>query len=436
MVPPPIIYKLITPGLCFCLSLTTRALFAFLETSITALRLYKLKELARAKDSYEGLLQTLEKDPHKILITTLIISSVADVVTAALATYMMGVIFAYAHLSTGLGFSAGIGFASITIVIFGEIIPKSLAKGEGRGERIFESMLWLIAISYKLLSPLVNILIKISDGMVYNISGAPAFKTTGEWITSEKEIQFLIHYIHDKGLIEPSKTEMLQNIFEIGYTPVKDVMVPATDIVSLDINSSIPQALTIFSTYRFTRLPVYENEQDNIIGMVHLKDIFNVLHNKEVKILKDIVRSIMFIPEAVKVSELLRELRQQQVHIAIVLNEHGSITGLVTLEDVLEEIVGDISDEHEPTSSKIVPITPFEWLVDASINLEEIEEILGIILETEESVTLGGFLTERLQHVPKNGESVFYKEHLFHVKTATAKRVQQVLISKEKGKIT
>lgn len=421
--------QLMIPIICFFIALTIRALFAFLETSITALRLFKLKELAHATGRYELLFHTLEKDPHKVLITTLLVSSVADVTTAALATYIMQTIFAYYKFGSGLGFSVGIGVASIALVIFGEIIPKNLARGQGRTERIFPSMLWLVALVYNILYPIVAILIGFSDRIVYLINGKKS--SEGEqWIASEKEIQFMINYIHNKGLIEPEKTEMLQNIFEIGHTLIKEVMVPATDLISININTPIQEVLNVFSEFYFTRIPVYEGTPDNIIGMVHLKDVFGVLLNHEETSLKNLVRPILFIPESVKVNQLLRELRQKHMHIAIVLNEHGSVTGLVTLEDVLEEIVGEINDEHERATDKIEALADGSWLVDASIPLEEIEEVLGIIMDTEESTTLGGFLTELLQHLPKKDEEIVYKEYVFLIQKANEKRVRQVLVFK------
>lgn len=421
--------QLITPIICFFIALTIRAMFAFLETSITALRLFKLKELAHTTGRYELLFQTLEKDPHKVLITTLLVSSVADVTTAALATYIMEKVFAYYNFGSGLGFSVGIGVASIALVIFGEIIPKNLARGQGRGERLFTSMLWLISLMYSLLYPLVAILIGFSDRIVYLINGKKSVESD-QWIASEKEVQFMIKYIHDKGLLEPEKTEMLQNIFEIGHTLIKEVMVPATDLISISVEMPIKEVLNTFSEYYFTRLPVYEGTPDNIIGMVHLKDVFGVLLNHEETSLKNLVRPILFIPESVKVNQLLRELRQKHMHIAIVLNEHGSVTGLVTLEDVLEEIVGEISDEHEREIAKIQSLPDGSWSVDASIALEEIESILGIIIDSEESTTLGGFLTETLQHLPQKGEEITYKGYTFQIQKANEKRVQQVLICK------
>ena len=198
-----------------------------------------------------------------------------------------------------------------------------------------------------------------------------------EWVSSEREIQFLIDYIYGKGLIEEEKSEMLQNIFELGRTPVKEIMVPATDIVMVTSDSTIKDTLGIFADHPFTRLPVYEKKTDNIIGMVHLKDVFMLLSKNEDKPLQEIIRPILFIPETIKVNQMLREFRNKHMHIAMVINEHGSITGLITLEDVLEEIVGELRDELEPKTEHIVQLKQGGWLVDASTPLEDVTDLLA-----------------------------------------------------------
>ena len=427
---PAKLSQLVTPTIFFFISLIARAIFSFLETSITALRLFKLKKLAQTT-RYKTLLQTLEKSPHRVLITILIANSFADVTTAALATHIAETIFAHFNLSSSLGFTFGIAVASIAIVIFGEILPKNFAKGFG--ERVFKSLLWLINAIFYLLSPLATLLTQFSNSLIYKVVGKEAYEKGGEWITSEQEVRFLIDYIHEKGILELEKTEMLQNIFELGRTPIKEIMLPTTDIISVDVNKTINNTLAIFLKHRFTRLPVYQDKQDNIIGMVHQKDIFYLLSKQIDKPLADIVRPILFVPESMKVNQLLREFRQKHMHIAIVLNEHGIVTGLITLEDLLEEIVGEISDEHEPTTEKIIPLkNNGGWLVDASSTLEDLEEFLNISFESEDSVTLGGFLTEQLQHLPKKGERVLYKNHYFQIQKASPKRVRQVLIFTKK----
>ncbi|EKD48669.1 MAG: hypothetical protein ACD_64C00189G0001, partial [uncultured bacterium] len=383
----PLLTQLYPSLFFFFISLSIRATFAFIETRITALRLFNLKELeSTVGKRYEILFQALEQNPHRVLITILIISSFTDVTCAAFATNITETIFEHFHLSSGLGFSLGVGISGIMIILFGEILPKNIARV--RGEHMFTSVLWLINFVYYALYPLVTIMIKLSDAILYRTSDKSETEGSAQWGSSEREVRFLIDYIHAQGILEKEKTEMLRNIFDLGQIPVKDIMVPASDIISTDIETPIAKVLQLFSDHQFTRIPVYESKPDNIIGMVHQKDIFVMLSHKLNKPLKELVRPILFIPESVKINQLLREFREQHMHIAIVLNEHGFVTGLITLEDVLEEIVGEISDEHEPSAEKILELQQGGWLVDASIPLEDLSETLDISFETEDSITL------------------------------------------------
>lgn len=414
----------------FFISLFLFAVFSFIETSITALRLFKLREFAKKTKKYSSLFHALEKSPQKVLTAILIATSLVNVMAASLSTAVMERLFAQIGFGK-LGFSLGIGFATVAILIVGEIIPKNLAKT--RGERIFRATLWITNLTYLVLRPIVPILIRLSDFIVQKMGGQRSLGSSSQWISSEQEIQFLIEHGDEKGLIEAYKSEMLKSIFELGKTPVKEIMVPAIDIVSIDINSSLKETLGAFSKHQFTRLPAYEGKTDNIIGMIHLKDIFVLWSQQEEKPLKELLRPIPFIPESVKINQLLRELREQHKHMAMVINEYGSITGLITLEDILEEIVGEISDEYESTQEKIIPLKQGGWLINASVPLSEVSDILDITFETKDVLTLGGFLTEKLQHIPKKGERLLYKNFYFQIQKASKKRVLQVLVFEEKS---
>lgn len=410
----------------FVIALLGCGLFSFLETSVTALRLFKLKEIAISTTGYKKLLDTLENSPHQVLITILIASSLANVTAAALITSIMEQVFERLHYSTGLGFSVGIGFGTFVILLFGEVIPKNIAKFHG--EKFFKSTLWIANITFYLLHPFVRLL-TIFSGFFVSLFGSKAEST--ELITSESEIRFLIDYINKKGLIETEKTEMLHSIFNFGSKQVKEIMVPLSDIIMIDSTESLKDALTQFSTYQFSRLPVYEKNPDNVIGMIYQKDIFALLSKGEDKPLKQLVRPLIFVHENMKINQLLRQFRVDRMHMAMVINEHGNIIGMVTFEDVLEEIVGEISDEYEEITEKIVPLQEGGWLVDATVDLDDLAELLGIEFTVEDAYTLAGFLIAELQHLPKKDERVLYKGYYFQVHKASHKRVIQVLIYKE-----
>lgn len=418
--------QLITPFILLCIALCMRATLSFLETSITALRLFRLKELAHSITQYQPLLHTLEKSPQRVLVTILVANSFVDVSAASLATFIMSTIFTHLGLSSGFGFTLGIMLASLGIVIFGEILPKTFARV--RSEQAFKSVLWLINCIYYTLYPLVFAIVKFSDYIMYKVGGQEALESSSQWISSEREIQFLINYIHEKGLLELEKREMLQNVFQLGSTPIKEVMIPGNKIVSLEVNTPMEKVFSFFSEHSYTRIPVYEGSHDNIVGMVHQKDLFIMFSKGEKKILKQIIRPMMFVAENMKVIQLLGKFREKQLHIAIVINEHGTLTGLVTLEDLIEEIVGEISDEHESTVGKIMPMGEDEWLVDATITLDDLGKFLDIAFVSEGSVSLAGFLSELFHHIPQKDEEIMYKHFLFQVQKATPLHVQFVHI--------
>ncbi len=411
----------------FALSLMMVALFAFLETCITAIRIFKLKEMSETvPNKYKPLLQSLQDHPNRMLITILVAVSLANVTCAALATQMMEQLFARLQFSQGLGFSLGIAITTGAILIFGEIIPKSFAKSYG--ESLFRSTLWISNGIFYLLYPFVTFLMKISNFVMSRVAKQPNHATNA--VSSEKEIKFMINYIEEQGLMDPDKGQMLRNVLNMGQTPVLEIMVPMQDVVSINVNGNIGDAVQTFSKHHFSRLPVYKKDHDNIIGFIHQKDVLLRSHKNKEECIEEIMRTIPFVPASMKASQLLTEFKQKKEHIAMVLNEFGSIIGLATLEDAIEEIVGDIYDEYETTAQEVVTLDDGSLLVNAGIDLQDLGGILNTKFNTK-SITLGGFLSEQLQHVPKKGEYIEHNDYLFQVQKASQRRVLQVLVYEE-----
>jgi putative hemolysin len=405
----------------FVVALCFAALFAFLETSFTALRLFKLKELESSMSRYKTLFRSWETNPQRILITILIANNFAHVLSSVFIAEIMQ------NLLGGYGLAFGVVTATITILIFGEIIPKSFAKTHH--ERLFAASLWIINFLFRFLRPVVTLLLKIADFFSHRFGVRILEK--GEDV-SEKEIEFLIDYSDEKGLMESEKSEMLQNIFDLGQTTVNKIMVPRADIVLLDVSTDLEEVLKVFSAHRYSRLPVYEGKEENIIGFLYHKDLFDLVHKKQKKSLKELVRPVLFVPETKKSNQLLSEFLKKRMHMAIVIDEYGSVVGLATLEDILEEIVGEIRDEHEKIRNEIVSIEEGGWLMDASVGLDKLETLLGIKFPAEGSVTLAGFLSEQLQHLPKKGERLFYEGYCFQIQQSSPRRVFQVLVFKDR----
>jgi|SaaInlStandDraft_4_1057021.scaffolds.fasta_scaffold01426_5 putative hemolysin len=412
----------------FFVALATAAMFAFLETSFTALRLFKLKELERGFSKYKTLFASWEKNPQRILITILIGNNFAHVVSSVLISDIIQRFLGH------FGIIIGVAFATVLILIFGEILPKSLAKTHH--EKLFIASLRLVAVLYHILYPVVTLLLKMAK-LFFQIFGGVHVLENQETV-SEKEIEFLIDYSDEKGLMEAEKTEMLQNIFDLGQTPVHKIMIPKTDIVLLDINSNIEKTTERFFKYRFSRLPLYDGKEDNVVGILYLRDLFDLFYKNQKKTLKELSRPILFVPATKKINQLLSEFLKKRMHMAIVVDEYGGIVGLVTLEDIIEEIVGDIKDEDEAVSTEIVSLEQGGWLINGGTNLDDVAELLDISFEVEDSVTLAGFLSEQLQHLPRKGERVLYSGYCFQVQQTSSTRVLQVLVFKdeEEDKVT
>lgn len=412
---------------CSGIALFGCALFSFMETSITSLRLFNLKELAKKTGRYNSFFTAIEEEPQRVLIAILISSCISNVIAADLITDIVEASFLSSLIPVPWNFILGVAVATILILLFGEIIPKNLA--QGKSDRLFQSVLWLANITFHIMGPLVTLLSRFSR-IIVKMMGAEQTDAT-ETVASEEEIQFLIAHIKAKGKMDSEKSEMLHSIFDLADTTITEIMVPESDMVTLNVNTSLEDTLAVFAKHHFSRLPVYdENKPNNIIGMIHQKDIFLLLAKNEHKPLRELVRPILFVPESMKVNQLLRQFKQQRHHIAMVLNEYGGIIGIVTLEDALEEIVGDINDEHESVADYIVELESGNWLVYGGVNLETLEKALNITFATENSVTLGGFLTEKMQHLPKKGEQFHYKGYIFEIQKATQKRIIQILIIK------
>jgi len=408
----------------FLLSLFTCALFSFLETSITALRLFKLKEIERSTPKYKRLFNAFDKHPKNIFVSILIATNLASVTCAVVSQSLTEDLFERFQMPESFSFILGIIITTIIVSVIGEIIPKSIA--QSLGSKTFTSTLWIVNVFYILLGPIAK---KINNFLLYFSK-----KDDEDQIISEREIQFLINYIKDKGLMELEKNAMLQNIFRMGQTSVKEILIPKSSIVSINIHDNTSIFLDKFSEYQFSRFPVYQDDPENIIGIIYLKDLLFALQKNSSLELKEIIRPIIFVPDNMKVNALLKEFKLQHIHMAVVLDEYGSTIGIVTLEDTLEEIVGEIHDEHDVDhdSEKIKTIqVHHEWLVDATIDLDRLDAIMKISFEVKSAVTLGGFITEKMQCLPKPGQSLIYKNYRFTIEEADLKRIELVRITTE-----
>ncbi len=244
---------------------------------------------------------------------------------------------------------------------------------------------------------------------------------------SEDGLRFLMNVSEGESLIEEGEKEMIASIFELGKTLVREVMVPRIDLVALDVDTDIQEALDVILAAGHSRIPIFEDSVDNIVGVLYAKDLLRVFRNGHSQIqLRNIVRQPYFVPESKPVDELLRELQQRRVHMAIIVDEYGGTAGVVTIEDLLEEIVGDIQDEYDREEPEVQQVGEGEFLFNARLSLDEVNELLDVELPNEGGDTLGGFIYSQLGKVPNVGEEVRFAHVTMRVLSVDGNRIEQV----------
>jgi CBS domain containing-hemolysin-like protein len=257
-------------------------------------------------------------------------------------------------------------------------------------------------------------------------------------LLSEEELKTLVDFGEEKGTLEEEEKEMIHSIFEFGETSVKEIMIPRIDMISISSTAEIEELLDLIKEYLHSRVPVYTETVDNIVGVVYAKDLLPLMNTKKSQdvSIENLTRPAYFVPEQKKIDDLLREFQSEKIHMAIVVDEYGGTSGLVTLEDIIEEIVGEIQDEYDSDLPLHRQISENIFVVDGSMPLEEINEELKIDLPTEEGVeTIGGFLFGLFGSVPKEKEIAKYNRYEFIIEKIVERRIKQVrIIKKEKSK--
>lgn len=292
-------------------------------------------------------------------------------------------------------------FMTVAILVFGEITPKNLATIKSA-----ESVTGIhsdIKIFMTVMTPFIFIINLICNGILFLFHIDPKAKNN---TMTEDELRTIVDVSHEDGVIESEEKEMIYNVFDLGDARAKDVMVPRVHVVFADVNSSYSELIDIFKEYKFTRLPVYEETTDNVIGTINMKDLL-LFENKEHFQVRDILRESYFTYEYKNISELLVEMKDASLNIAIVLDEYGETAGIITLEDILEEIVGEIHDEYDENEEEFVTqVNDREYVIEGSISLDDLNDRLGLdehpkaMLESEDFDSLGGFLIEHLDRLP------------------------------------
>lgn len=414
------------------------AFFAGAEISIVSLREITLEKKASEGDKKAIQLLDIIREPSKFLATIQVGVTLASFFTSASAAVGLSKILEKALQGAGnsfvVKFAPTISFIVITVLIsflsllFGELIPKRVALR--KSEFIASKSVGVIRIIEVIAKPLVIALTKTTNFFVNLLYGA---EKENEDLITEEEIRMMINVGEERGIFQKTETEMINSIFQFDDTTVSDVMTPRPDIVALDINSSFDETLKVIIEEKYSRIPVYEENTDNIVGVLYTKDIIDYLafNTKQNEFnLKKFIKEPFFVTEYMKIDSLLREMQKRSIHISIVIDEYGSTAGLVTIEDMLEEIVGNIFDEYDEMEEEIAIRGEDEFEVDGGINMSELNELLDYDYP-ENYDTVSGLVLDYLGRFPKKGENIIIEDYVFTVLDLEKKRIKKILVKKQ-----
>lgn len=404
------------------------AFFSSSETALTAVNKIRLRSLAEEGVKGAKITYKLIEDPTKMLGAILIGNNVVNILAASQATTLA--INMCQRMGMGNNASVGIGIANgvitILILIFGEITPKSLATLYA--EQISLKIGGIIYYLGKILTPAIFIVNKFSMGLLMLFRIDTTNKVSS---ITENELRTLVDVSHEEGVIESEERRMITNVVDFGDSLAKDVMVPHIDMEFVNVDDTYDELVVAFEKEKFSRLPVYDETKDNVIGIINLKDVFFYKDKPENFHIREHMREPYFTYEFQKTSELLIELRKASAAVAIVLDEYGATAGLITLEDLLEEIVGEIRDEYDDDEvDPIQSIGEDEYMAEGTARLDEINEAIGLSLESDDYDSIAGHIINLLEHLPKKGESVQEGNVLYTVEEMDKNRIDKVRIKR------
>ncbi len=371
------------------------AFFSSSETALTTVNKIRIRNLAESGDKHAGYVMKLGENQARMLSAILIGNNVVNLSASSMVTVLVTEVFG----SRMAG--AATGLLTLLILIFGEITPKTVATLEAEKNAL--RCAHIIYVLMVILTPVIILVNWMSLGVLKLLHVDPNKRIDD---MTEDEFRTIVEVGHEKGVIESEEKEMINNVFDLDDSVAKDIMVPRIDMIFVDVNASYSELIEIFRQEHYTRLPVYEETTDNVIGLINIKDLL-LVEDREHFSVRHNLRQPIYTYESKKVSDLMVEMRKTSNNIVIVLDEYGATAGLVTLEDILEEIVGDIRDEYdEDEEDELVMIAPGEYLVAGAMNLDDLNDKLDLELTSEDYDSVGGLMIDRLEHLPSQGEEV------------------------------
>lgn len=383
------------------LSLMLLAFSSAVEATITSISRHRLRMLQEEDSSRAHVAQRLLSEPYQFKATVVILNIAALVFATAFTLTLV-------EDEPVLVQVVALAVLFLAVLIFCEALPRALALHNlGAASRFLSGPMWLIV---RLLWPFAAILGFAMRPIIGSISGREAARHP---FVTEEELRLLVNVSEEEGLIEPDERDMIEGIFSFGDTRVREVMVPRVDIVALDEQDSLDDALEAVIKRGHSRIPVYHDTIDQVTGILYAKDLLPYLRaDRRDVALSGLLRAPFFVPETMKVDVLLKDLQARRVHLAVVVDEYGGTAGVITIEDLLEEIVGDIQDEYDSEEPEIQPVGTYEYNVDARTLLDDINDTVGMHLSSDEANSIGGLVFEQLGRLPLVGDRIQIDDHV------------------------
>ncbi len=380
--------------------------------------LSKIRLIHMLEEKVKGasVIDRLKETPSKLLGTILVGNNLVNIGASSIAT-----VLAIKHFGdTSVAIATGV--TTVLVLIFGEITPKALAAQ--KSEKVSLIVARPISILAYFLSPIVFVFTQIAS-LFMRLLGC---KSNANLPTiTEEELKSMVNLGKEEGVIEDHEKTMICNVFDFGDQLIKDVMIQRMDIVAININATYDEIIQVIKTEQYSRYPIYSKRIDNIVGILNVKELV-YRDSEEVFDMKKFVKKPYYTFEFMNTSELFKEMKKRRTHMAIVLDEYGGTAGIITIEDLVEEIVGDISDEYDMHTQEIETIREGEYIVDGSTRIEELNELIGTNVESEHYDSIGGFVIELMGRLPKQGESVEYMDTKFLIENMERNRIKKIRV--------
>ncbi len=395
---------------------TMSAVFSSSETAITSVSKIKVRQLDQKDNKNAHLLKKLHDNMQATISTILIGNNIVNIAASSIATILFTNIF---HQNGALVSTV---VMTVFVLIFGEVIPKTIAQYKNKSVALkFSRFIYLLTIIFKPIVKVLNLLTRLVIKIFIGDNGDSSTLT-------EEELKTLVEVSEEEGVFKDQETEIMINALELKETLAVDIMTPRTSMASVDIEDAENDLREIIKNITYSRIPVYEDNIDDIIGVLHIKELAHkIIEDDHDFKIRDILKPAFYAYEYIPVVDLFKQMRAKNISISIIIDEYGGTSGLVTMEDILEELVGEIDDEYD-NEKEVTKINDNEYLVDPEMRIDEVNERFDLNLQSEKFDSIGGFVIELLDRMPKSKDEVEFENLKFVVVNVDKRKITQLMI--------